>query len=951
MATSLSNLPPSESSSNSKSLPNKQAFEPSNYITSPANTNAPTIRPLARERPYAREEYNNSSSRPSSVRSGTSYGRTLGRLINGHHVRHHSNYSSFSTISESVLPWTTQDIGFNAISGVLNDPAKRAQDVHKPSKADIPSVTHVPISRIKADDFDTYMSHIGPVFERYHNNKLLTKSAPITLTEDEDESEEDRQRHRRAGRNPYSLPQHILSSESLLDDEPKTPPNDLPMLENVPAVFFEPEFLLENPRIFDTVCEGADIMENDGSVLTILQEKLSYYLDTVEIHLLQEIDNRSSSFFEALSNLQALHQQTIDCISQIHKIRQKMKRMQETECKDGLEVIRLQVRKRNLEELCRITEAVKKIKTVQPTIQALLNIGDYFAALDLIEGTKKALKDNDLKTIKALANYSSELEEMQRSVSVTMQDDFLSVVLSDFTYSIESTSSKEDLKAPNESDKVVLGDELTLTLTNDIKALDRTDTLIYTLQSYEERLIIEVKDKIRRTYPTSDTEAPEQSLTRHLKAMAFVSFFQILLDVFFILVQSIQRISAYHQLFVQILEKTPKLENKLKSILLSFAELAHVQCGKLIGSRSEQNALLNPTDFYRLSSVLELFIRKCESYCGPCIELQNILIHQQKLFLNHFHMERVKQETQLIENEQWAVSEVPSEFQAIVDRLCEGNFHELLNEDLNHCSDKESKKHLIIKEQSYYVVGCTLVILKTFQDYVKCTLKLQGVSAIVIQKLIELLKLFNSRVCQVILGAGAMQSAGLKNITAKHLALASQSIGVVTALVPKLKEYLIPYIPANQHGLISEFGRILKDYKNHQNEIHMKLVSIMNERFTAHVKAMQSIQWDEEEKEDDLDKRANIYMETLVTETVRLHKVLSKYLPIEDLKFIMSNVFESFTTQFSKEISDMHIKTEKGRNRLMKDMGFFVDRLNALQHTDPPSNAIIEAVNAISINV
>jgi vacuolar protein sorting-associated protein 54 len=39
----------------------------------------------------------------------------------------------------------------------------------------------------------------------------------------------------------------------------------------------------------------------------------------------------------------------------------------------------------------------------------------------------------------------------------------------------------------------------------------------------------------------------------------------------------------------------------------------------------------------------------------------------------------------------------------------------------------------------------------------------------IMQKLVELLKLFNSRVCQVILGAGAMRSAGLKNITAKHL--------------------------------------------------------------------------------------------------------------------------------------------------------------------------------------
>lgn len=109
--TSNSESSSSDSTSQDKPTQSTNTSQP----TSPVN--AHTIRPLARERPYAREEYNTSTSKPPSVRSGTSYGRTLNRLMTGHHTRHHSNYSSFSTISENVLPWTTQDIGFNAISG------------------------------------------------------------------------------------------------------------------------------------------------------------------------------------------------------------------------------------------------------------------------------------------------------------------------------------------------------------------------------------------------------------------------------------------------------------------------------------------------------------------------------------------------------------------------------------------------------------------------------------------------------------------------------------------------------------------------------------------------------------------------------------------------------------------------------------------------------------------
>lgn len=59
------------------------------------------------------------------------------------------------------------------------------------------------------------------------------------------------------------------------------------------------------------------------------------------------------------------------------------------------------------------------------------------------------------------------------------------------------------------------------------------------------------------------------------------------------------------------------------------------------------------------------------------------------------------------------------------------------------------------------------------------------------------------------------------------------------ALIPSLKACVQRHMPAKHNVLLSEFDRILKDYKDHQHEIHAKLVAIMNERFTVHVKAMQ----------------------------------------------------------------------------------------------------------------
>lgn len=433
---------------------------------------------------------------------------------------------------------------FACSTGVLNDPAKRNLTSIKPSKADVPPVPHASIPNVKPSDFDAYLDHIRPVFDRYKQNKLAEDEANATsptispfgslhnMLDSVDESSLP-VHQRRSTRNPYALPiQQIMSSESLVlegnvDDRSSAAPRELPMLENVPSIFFEPEFHLEDPCTFDAVCEGADIVGNSGpnpplSTNSILQEKLSYYLDTVEVHLIREIENRSSSFFEALSNLQSLHQETLDCVSQIHSIRQKMKEIQASKCNEGLEIVRLQVRRRNLLRLQEAIQIVKEIQSVQPTIQVLLGQGDYFAALDLIEETRAILNNEDgkgtdvidLKAVRALVNFSTQLHEMYKAVAVMMQHDFLSIMLSDLSYRIESMDQKAakaelleqsaktagqqqaDIPELNMSDAAQ--NELKERLEPSTLGLVRTDMLATALQGFRERILTEIKEIVRK---------------------------------------------------------------------------------------------------------------------------------------------------------------------------------------------------------------------------------------------------------------------------------------------------------------------------------------------------------------------------------------------------------------------------------------------------------------------
>ena len=53
-----------------------------------------------------------------------------------------------------------------------------------------------------------------------------------------------------------------------------------------------------------------------------------------------------------------------------------------------------------------------------------------------------------------------------------------------------------------------------------------------------------------------------------------------------------------------------------------------------------------------------------------------------------------------------------------------------------------------------------------------------------------------------------MRSAGLKNITAKHLALASQSLSVMISLIPYIREAVRRRLKTNQATLLIEFDRL-----------------------------------------------------------------------------------------------------------------------------------------------
>jgi vacuolar protein sorting-associated protein 54 len=175
--------------------------------------------------------------------------------------------------------------------------------------------------------------------------------------------------------------------------------------------------------------------------------------------------------------------------------------------------------------------------------------------------------------------------------------------------------------------------------------------------------------------------------------------------------------------------------------------------------------------------------------------------------LQAFHQARISRSAKLVEDEQWNPSETTVLLQHVVDVLVDSAVRdspELLFKNgflpepspsspalspppsankastppaLSSPSAQQTKqngttvgsKHVRIEDRVYYAVSATSEVLVLLLDYLKIIMNLSTLTIDTMSRVIEFLKAFNSRTCQVVLGAGAMRSAGLKNITAKHL--------------------------------------------------------------------------------------------------------------------------------------------------------------------------------------
>ncbi|KAJ1270328.1 hypothetical protein BS78_06G045400 [Paspalum vaginatum] len=403
--------------------------------------------------------------------------------------------------------------------------------------------------------------------------------------------------------------------------------------------------------------------------------------------------------------------------------------------------------------------------------------------------------------------------------------------------------------------------------------------------------------------------------------------------------------------------------------VFAACDAAHGRWAKLLGVRAALHPRLRLREFLIIYNITEDFIAATEKIGGRLgYNIRGILQQQSKQFVDYQHSVRMTKIKAVLDQETWVAVDVPEEFQAIVLSLSstyssvngmempstddnpkfsdqgptsqepmystennadngkvtsatgESKVESTSQNDNNVAGNLKSTLQTIVHGGvGYHMVNCGLILLKMLSEYVDISKCLPSLSFEVVQRVVEILKLFNTRTCQLVLGAGAMQVSGLKSITSKHLALASQIISFIHSLIPDIRRVLFLKIPeARKPLLMSELDRVTQDYKIHRDEIHSKLVQIMRERLLANLRKLPQIVegWNGPE---DNDVQPSQFAKAVTKEVTYLHRILSQTLLEVDVQTIFRQVVQIFHSHITEAFSKLEVSTQ-AKNRLCRDV-------------------------------
>ena len=705
----------------------------------------------------------------------------------------------------------------NVLSGAQSPSAR--QRVSKPTSREIPTVTLTNLPVVTYSSFEPYISSVGPDYERHRRFKkgLLEEHIRLSAVES-----------RATPGSPLSsmpgsalLPNFSTSNLSLRswEDSLQSPIlNQSPArrtfrrrnqeepesLDTVPSVFFNANFSLSNPRTFDIVNENSELLARSGTGRSdrkslasnaVLQEKLSWYMDTVEMHLIKEISKASSSFFAALSDLQALNEDASACVAKIAKLRRDLEEIQNAHAFKGAEIAKLHIKRANVAKLMQAIDLVGRIVRMKDQIEAHLDRKENGPAYHLMQEIKALMESAktepesiNLRHVDALRNIDAEMANVLWRIGTSQGNDLAKTLISDLRAWTDSTNThatlrrlsdtfnrdhtRKDSMSMSSPTLIAIPEEVRLAVVQHLQGLQQTNFVETGMELYRKEIVREVKAVIKRNLPSidDDTESimsgitanqandrkdrkeKSQALAKSLRQMAPEVFLDMIMTTYASLAEFFRRLQLHQKLLLDLTALSDAVPADLSEVLSNSVDISAGRIQKILGVRAEQNSHLAPSDFYLYLGSTRLFTLECERITGkaPAV-LMTTANSQARGFMSWLHLDRVKQLGNVIDRDKWKSEDIPQGTQMQANLLVEsatkdpGPWVKSVRIDAAQSANGvnasgSAEKTLAIEEEKFFAVGSVLLLLSILEEYCIAMIALPPLQSDIAANLIEILK-------------------------------------------------------------------------------------------------------------------------------------------------------------------------------------------------------------------
>jgi vacuolar protein sorting-associated protein 54 len=248
----------------------------------------------------------------------------------------------------------------------------------------------------------------------------------------------------------------------------------------------------------------------------------------------------------------------------------------------------------------------------------------------------------------------------------------------------------------------------------------------------------------------------------------------------------------------------------LPNLLGHAVDVSHDKINKILRVRSEQTTGLPLTHFLRYFTLNLFFANECEAVSGRSgTSLKTVVNGHIKDFVKVHGDREIQTLAQGMGADNWAVKDFTAKDTETLNEILQCSTRDPASwaeaskiwiplsvegsEEVNGTSDmaetngiaKDKLRGATIDEETFLLPYSAILCLEGTSHFLHLMGGIPSMTPDVATSLVSYLQMFDSRCRQLILGAGATRSAGLKNITTRHLALTSQALSFIATITAR----------------------------------------------------------------------------------------------------------------------------------------------------------------------